>query len=141
MKRPAPFITKFEDAPYWEHCRKEELYIQRCNRCAKFWWPIGPVCPDCLEDTYEWRPVAGEGRISNYVVYHKVYYPEFEGRVPYLVAEVELPEGIRLVGNVEGIREGATREEIIGARVRLYFEDCGEGLKIPQWRIVSKMEA
>lgn len=141
MKRPAPFITKFEDAPFWEYCRKEQLHIQKCNQCEKFWWPIGPVCPDCMGDSYAWRPVAGEGRITNYVVYHKVYYPEFAGRIPYLVAEIGLPEGVRLVGNVEGIRDMRARKEIIGAKVKLYFEDCGEGLKIPQWRIAEEAAA
>ena len=137
MKRPAPFITKFEDAPYWEYCRKEQLHIQRCSQCELFWYPIGPVCPTCLEETYEWRPVLGEGKISNYVVYHKVYYPELEHHIPYLVAEIELPERVRLIGNVEGIRKGASRKDIIGRKVRLYFEDIGEGLKIPQWRVAT----
>ena len=137
MKRPPPFITQFEDAPYWEHCRKEELYIQRCSDCGKFWWPIGPVCPECISDRYEWREVAGTGTICNYVVYHKVYYPEFEGKVPYLVAEVMLPEGVRLVGNVDGLKGQHARDRIIGTKVKLYFEDIGNGLKIPQWRVVQ----
>ena len=137
MRRPAPVVQGFEDAPFWEHCRKEQLRFQRCNRCAKFWWPIGPVCPRCLEDAYEWAPVKGEGIISSYVVYHKVYYPHFEGRIPYLVAEIDLPEGVRIVGNVDGLRTGAPRKEIIGAKVSLYFEDTGEGFKIPQWRVMA----
>ncbi len=137
MRRPAPAVQGFEDAPYWEYCRKEQLRFQKCNRCGKFWWPIGPVCPRCLEDSYEWRPVSGEGKISSYVVYHKIYYPHFANVVPYLVAEIDLPEGVRIVGNVEGLRRGAPRKEIIGTNVKLYFEDCGDGFKIPQWRVAG----
>ena len=134
MRRPIPFRTEFEDAPFWDYCQKEELHIQRCRDCEKFWWPIGPVCPTCLGGNNEWQRVSGAGIVSNYVVYHKVYYPEFKESIPYLVAEIELPEGVRLVGNVEGLKIDAPKSEIIGARATVYFEDCGEGVKIPQWR-------
>jgi uncharacterized OB-fold protein len=137
MKRPPPFITTFEDAPFWDYCSKQKLHLQRCTDCNKFWWPIGPVCPVCMGDSYDWSPVKGEGKITNYVVYHKVYYPEFEGRTPYLVAEIGLPEGVRLVGNVEGIKDLRDRNAIVGAPVQLYFEECNDGLKIPQWRIAK----
>lgn len=138
MKRPLPFSTEFEDAPFWEYCRSEELRLQCCSDCRRFWWPIGPACPHCLSDKYEWRRVAGTGTVCNYVVYHKVYYPEFKDAIPYLVAEIELPEGVRLVGNVEGLKTDAPRTEIVGTRASLFFEDCGSGVKLPQWRVVSK---
>jgi hypothetical protein len=133
MKRPLPFRTEFEDAPFWDYCSKDELRIQRCSVCERFWWPIGPACPICLAEDYEWRRVAGVGTVSNYVVYHKVYYPEFKDSIPYLVAEIELPEGVRLIGNVKGLEPGAPKPEIIGAKVNVFFEDCDGVLKIPQW--------
>lgn len=148
MLRPEPQVGEFDDKPYWDYCRQEELRVPRCRQCGRHVWPVLPACPDDLSEDLEWVPVSTEGRISSWVVYHRVYHPEFAGVVPYVCANIELPEGVRMTGNVYGpggeikapdILKGDTRSNALNdRRVRLFFEDCGHhGLRIPQWRLVD----
>lgn len=148
MLRPAPQVGEFDDGPYWEYCSKGELRVQRCGDCGRFLWPVVPVCPYDFSDKLEWTRVSEEGTISSFVVYHRVYHPEFKDVVPYICVNVELPEGIRLTGNVfcpdgefdaKRILGGDTRTNALnGRKVRLFFEDCGHGLSIPQWKLLHR---
>src|SRR4051812_39655520 len=89
-----------EELPYWEAARNRELKLQRCTGCSKVWYPIGPLCPHCMSDKFEWARMSGRGKIHNYVIYHKAWTPWFEKRVPYAVVQVELAEGPRLTTNL-----------------------------------------
>lgn len=147
MIRPQPLISGFEDRTFWEYCRKGELRVQRCRACGRHIWPMLPACPDDLSDDLEWVEVSKRGTIASWVVYHRVYHPEFQDIVPYICANIELPEGIRMTGNVYG-RGGAIRAPDIvgpapatnalnGRAVELFFEDAGRELMIPQWRLLD----
>src|SRR5919109_678255 len=98
MLRPKPHIGGFDDGPFWDYCRQRELRVQRCRICGRHIWPILPTCPDDLSDDLEWVRASEEGFISSWVVYHRVYHPEFAEVVPYVCANIELPEGIRMTG-------------------------------------------
>ncbi len=147
MLRPRPLLSRFDDGPYWDFCRQGELRVPRCGRCGRHIWPILPCCPDDWSDDLEWARVSGVGMISSFVVYRRVYHPEFKDMVPYICANVELPEGVRVTGNVYGEDGTIDADRILGPRfatdalngrrVELFFEDCGHGLMIPQWRLTS----
>ena len=147
MLRPQPYIHGFEDVPFWEYCKKGELRLQRCRQSGRFLWPILPVDPDTLSDELDWVQVSGKGVISSWIVYRRVYYPEFENRVPYIVANIELPEGARMTGNVFGPDGEWNADKILGPSPRLdalngravtlFFEDCGHDLAIPQWKLTG----
>ena len=62
------------------------------------------------------------------VVHHPVV-PPFEA--PYVVALIELEEGVRLVSNVIGIEPGEVR---IGLPVEVVFERVDEELTLPLFR-------
>jgi hypothetical protein len=67
--------------------------------------------------------------------------------VPYICANIELPEGVRMTGNVFGADGGWNADAILGPAphvdalngrdVTLFFEECGHDLTIPQWRLAS----
>jgi hypothetical protein len=69
--------------------------------------------------------------VWSWVVAHPPVLPAFADKVPYSVAVVELPEGVRMLGNLLGV----PNEEITaGMEVVVDFEDVGEGVVLPQWR-------
>ena len=80
------------------------------------------MCPRCREPQ---RPPGGEGgyavaagtgEIYSYVVHH---HPPVPGKtLPFVVALVELPEGVRMVGELLGVRPDQVR---IGLPVRAEF--------------------
>lgn len=146
MLRPAPQVGEFDDGPYWDYCKRGELRVQRCGDCGRHIWPVLPACPDDLSTNLEWVPTATTGTISSWVVYHRVYHPEFAALVPYICANIELPEGVRMTGNLYGPNGEIKANEILagdqrtdalnGRKVALFFEDCGHDLMIPQWKLI-----
>lgn len=125
----APVVTR-DNAFAWEGVAAGELRVQRCSNCGTLRHPPRPMCAECT--SLEWEPVAlsGRGSIYSYAVYH---HPQMEGfETPYVVAVVELEEGVRFVSNVVDV-DPATVE--IGQEVHVTFDDVGEGVVLPQFRL------
>ena len=72
---------------------------------------------------------AGTGEVYSYVVHH---HPPVPGkRLPMVVALVQLPEGVRMVGEMPGVRPDQVR---IGLPVHATFVRVDEDLTLPAWR-------
>jgi uncharacterized OB-fold protein len=106
-------------APFWEALRRDELRLPSCRRCASLVFPIGPCCPECLGDAFDWPRLAGRGQVWSYIVYHHAFSPAFAGKLPYNVAIVRLDEGPQLITNVVGVPPDALYN---GMRVRAVFD-------------------
>lgn len=68
----------------------------------------------CLGSRWTWQAAEGGGRLKSWVIYHVAFHPDFQARLPYNVALVELDEGPRLITNITA-DNAALRAE---ARVR-----------------------
>jgi len=128
--KPLPRITG-ENRPFWEAARRHELRLQRCGACGRFRYPPAPVCPQCLSEDAEWAPVSGRGKVSTFVVMHKVYFPSFAGDAPYNVVQVELDEGPRLTANLVGVPNA---EIAVGMPVEVVFDDVTPDVTLPRFR-------
>ena len=103
-EKPLPPISP-TNQPHWDTAKqKREFHIQKCQNCNKFWWPVGPVCPDCHERNFKWEKVSGKGKINSWVVFHQRYFPGFEKELPYNVCEIELDEGPRVMTNLINVK-------------------------------------
>ncbi len=122
------------EAPYWEATKRHELRLQRCPKCDKVWFPIGPVCPSCLSEDLDWALMSGRGKVSSFVVYHKAWAPWLESRVPYTVAQVELEEGPRLTANLLGVEPSKVK---IGMQVKVVYEKVNEEVTLIQFSPVA----
>lgn len=116
--------------PYWEGARRGELRLQHCLACAAAWHPPLPRCPACHATAIEWRACSGRGALYSFTVAHHPVHPAVLDAVPYLVALVDLDEGPRVVSGLPGVPFEAVR---IGMRLRVRFDDIGEGLRLPQF--------
>jgi uncharacterized protein len=117
-----------DTAFFWEGARIGELRIQKCGDCGELRHPPGPVCPSCRSTERAYAVAAGTGRVYSYVVHH---HPPVPGReTPFVVAVVELPEGVRIVGNVV---DCAPAEVEIGMPVRVVFHAMDDELTLPVW--------
>lgn len=118
-----------DSAAFWAGVAGRELLLQRCSSCGALRHPPGPMCPECRSLAWTTIPASGEGTVFSRIV---VRYPELGGfRYPYVVALVELAEGVRMVANIRD-----TDDVAIGAPVALFFEDHGE-FRLPQFRLVT----
>ncbi|MGH2829983.1 MAG: Zn-ribbon domain-containing OB-fold protein [Actinomycetota bacterium] len=124
--RPVP-QPDAASAPFWEAAARHELVIQRCGACDAFRHPPRPMCPSCHSMESRFEPSAGRGRVWSWVVAHPPVLPAFQDKAPYTVAVIELDEGVRMIGNVDGAPAP-------GMQVEVYFEDVEEGVALPQWK-------
>jgi uncharacterized OB-fold protein len=116
--RPAPEITGHA-APFWAAAREGRLVIQHCPACGHFQHYPRPWCTSCLHEEPEFVESSGEGTIYTFTVIRRSAVPAFAARVPYVLAFVDLDEGVRLVTNIV---ECDPDSVCIGQRVRARFE-------------------
>jgi uncharacterized protein len=124
-----PLITP-DTAFFWAGTAAGELRIQRCASCGALRHPPGPMCPRCgSPQDGGYVLAAGTGEVYSYVVHH---HPPVPGKqLPMVVALVQLPEGVRMVGEMPGVDPGQVR---IGLPVRAAFARVDDGLTLPAWR-------
>jgi uncharacterized OB-fold protein len=131
---PASIIQKDSDSlVYWEGIALGELRIQRCDTCSRTVFYPRSICPHCYSDQLSWIVASGKGTIYSYTVAHQAYGP-FAEDVPFVVAIVQLEEGVRMMTRIIS----ATRERItIGAAVQVSFTPVGENLTLPYFRLIE----
>lgn len=112
--------------PFWEATRQGRLMLQWCRACAKPIWFPREVCPGCLGDDLEWRQAGGEGTVYACTVEHKAQTRALEA--PYVIALVDLDEGVRLLANVVGC---PPEQVAVGDRVQVTWEPLSDGRQLP----------
>jgi uncharacterized OB-fold protein len=124
-----PQVTP-DTAFFWAGTAAGELRIQRCGRCGALRHPPGPMCPSCGEPADGGYAVAeGTGEVYSYVVHH---HPPVPGKkLPMVVALVQLPEGVRMIGEMPGTDPDLVR---IGLPVRATFVRVDDDVTLPAWR-------
>ncbi len=133
LMRPVP-ILDFDSTPFWESCVRGVLQFQSCRNCGRMRYPPAILCPGCNSLESEWKRVAGTGRIFSYAVYHHAFRPVFQGDLPYVVAIVELDEGIRMVSQIV---DCDLQQVAIGERVQVTFRKVNESITLPFFRPVK----
>ena len=126
---PLPDVDDPIGQPFWEHCRRHELFIQKSRSSGQFVFPPRPH----YAGDFEWQRVSGRGRVLTFVIVRPPFLPALEHKVPLAIAVVELDEGPRLVGQV---LECAIDDVRCGMLVEVVFEDLTERVTLPQWRPV-----
>ena len=114
---------------FWDGTAAGELRIQRCGGCGSLRHPPGPMCPSCGETKPEFVVAAGRGEVYSYVVHH---HPPVPGRVlPFVVALVELEEGVRMLAELVDVPPEDVR---VGLAVSAGFVRVDDELTMPVWR-------
>ncbi|MCO5992252.1 Zn-ribbon domain-containing OB-fold protein [Actinoallomurus rhizosphaericola] len=127
--RPLPRPSALT-APYWEACQRGELAVQRCRGCGRRVHLPEPACPYCGGTDLPYETVSGRGSVHTFSVVHRAFLPGFE--VPYVIAWIDLEEGVRAFGGVVG--DISPEDVRIGMPVRVRFDDLPGFGRIPNWR-------
>jgi len=128
---PLPVVDE-DSRPYWEAARRHILLLPRCNGCGRFVFYPRRLCPYCHSATQTWEPLSGHGILYSYTVVRIPISPTYEGRVPYVVALVDLKEGPRMLANLV---DAAPDEVRIGAEVEVTFQRITSEITLPQFRL------
>lgn len=110
--------------PHWKGAHAGQILVQRCDHCLKTRFPATPICANCASKTSTWVEIGTTGRIVAWCRFHRAYFPEFKGKLPYIVILVELDMGIRLYANLANADEMTPPP--IGATVTAVFEPLDE---------------
>lgn len=120
--------------PFFQGCAAGKLLLPKCDQCGHFYFYSTILCPHCHHKGFHWTESAGLGRIYTYTELFRPMVPELAAEVPYIVATVELDEGVRMMANVA--LAGAVPVEI-GARVQVGFRESWNGRWIPLFSTVA----
>lgn len=127
---PLPAPTELT-AGFWAAARQGQLVVQRCESCHVLRHYPQPMCPHCLSSAWDWTEIAGRGVIHSFTVTHQVFHPSWADRVPYVVATIELDEGIRMISDLDEPAESV----VIGAPVEVFFDRLDDEHTVPRFRL------
>lgn len=130
MPRPLP-TPDHESAEFWRRVRAHRFALQRCTACRAFRFYPRAVCPECLAGGFEWVEATGRGTLYSFTVCHRPASEAFADRVPYIVALVELQEGVRVLAN---LLDCAPERARVGMAVTLGYDDTADDITLYQFK-------
>jgi uncharacterized OB-fold protein len=129
MDRILPQPTP-ETQHFWDGCRVGELRLQRCQACAKSYFPPRAFCPVCASRQVEVYPASGRATLYSYVINHRPR-PDL-GTEPHSIAVVELEEGPRMMTNIVDCPQTPEALEL-DMPLEVTFQDFG-AIVLPMFR-------
>ncbi len=124
-------VSNPDSKQYWAGAARDTLLIRRCKACLALHFMPRHLCPHCWSTELEWVEASGKGTVHSFTIIRRAPLASFADRVPYVVALVELDEGVRLVANILGDDALDTR---IDDPVEAVFEQRRDGAKVPQFK-------
>src|SRR4030067_1406941 len=97
MSFQAPFTIE----QFYKHLAQGKLMAGKCTQCGKIHLPPRPLCDNCFSQTFEWVEVLGKGKLLSYTVIH-IAPPQFQALAPYADGIVELENGLKIPGMIQG---------------------------------------
>ena len=129
LKHPKPGVD-WETRAYWEGCGRHELILQRCRSCGTLQHRPRALCVSCLSDEIEHFPASGRGTVYSFTATHQNQAPGFREALPYVLAYVELEEGVRLLTNIVGCSPEDVR---IGLPVEVEYAQLEGDIAVPRF--------
>ncbi|MDJ0359199.1 MaoC family dehydratase N-terminal domain-containing protein [Rhodococcus sp. H29-C3] len=123
-------VVSQETEFFWEGARVGELRIQRVEDGSLRHPPIPAIWQDKAAPI-DYVVARGTGTVFSFVVHHA---PKVPGRtLPFVVALVELDEGVRVLGELRGIEPS---EVEVGLPVEVEFLRIDENFTLPAWKAI-----
>ena len=123
--RPVPVPTR-TSTPFWDAAKRGKFLLQYDPAAKKYQFFPRPVSIYSGSDKLEWREASGRGVLvarTNVQVPHR----GFEKLVPFVLAAVDLEEGVRVVARLIGVPyDQATH----GMKVRICWEELSDGARM-----------
>ena len=125
--RPAPEPT-IDSKPYWDGLKERRLLLQQCGNCGLVRHYPRPMCDACHSLEVRWIESSRQGRLYAWTEVHHPFVPGFRDEIPYVMATVELEEGVRLQCQMLGAEAAALRLDL---PVEIVFREVQDGLVLP----------
>lgn len=130
--KPTPNPENRLDEEFWSHCADERLCFQVCGSCGRWRHLPRLFCAGCGSADWSWNEASGRGQLYSWTVTHQPSLPQFLPDVPYVVAVIELEEGVRMVSHLRG----TDPEQLeLGLPVTLEFDRVNDDVALPIFRV------
>ncbi len=130
-EKPLPLIDS-DTRYFWEQCKQKRLVIQKCMKCKKHIFYPRSICPHCMSDDMEWVESSGRGKIYSYTVAHRAGGLGFQEDVPYVVALIELDEGVRMMSTIVDCDRSELKCDL---PVEVVFDPVTPDITLPKFRL------
>ena len=127
--RPLPQADNVS-APFWAAAADGKVLIQECPKCGHRQFYPRAMCTACAATT-EWREASGKGTVHTFTVIRQNWANPFRDELPYVVAMIELDEGVKMMTN---LTDCDVDDVHIGMAVEAYAEKVEDGLGVLFWR-------
>ncbi len=94
---PAPDDSNL---PFFEGAKEGRLRLQRCNDCSAWMFPVRVRCQSCGSTNVKWADASGRGTVYTHARLQREYHPRHSGRLPLVMVQVDLEEGVRVNTNL-----------------------------------------
>jgi hypothetical protein len=128
---PAPTAAT---QPFFDGAKEGKLRLQVCSACNTWAYPPTTICMNCGSTDIEWRDASGKGEVYAHARLMRQYHERHKDRLPLILAQIDIDEGLRLNTNVVDIDPAELK---VGARVEVAFEEFPDGGVIPVFKTCS----
>lgn len=129
LPAPTPPVNA-ETAGFWTATTEGRLLFTRCDACSEPTWYPREFCPHCGTLDVTWEQASGRGEIHSFTVVRRGGLGAYAGGPPYVLAYVELEEGVRMMTNIVDVAEADLR---IGLPVTVVFHDTDGEAALPRF--------
>ncbi len=132
ITRPAPEPT-IDSKPYWDGLKERRLLLQQCGDCGRVRHYPRPMCAACHSLEVQWIESSRRGRLHSWTEVHHPFVPGFRDEIPYVMATVELEEGVRLQCQMLNAASAGLKLDL---PVEIVFREVQDDLVLPFARAV-----
>lgn len=118
-------------APFFDGAREGKLRLQQCSSCNTWAYPPATICSNCGSNDMAWADASGKGTVYAHGRLARQYHPRHAERLPLVLAQVDIEEGLRLNTNVVDIDPAELR---VGMAVTVTFETFPDGGVLPVFK-------
>jgi hypothetical protein len=120
---------------FWDAAKNHKFLYQHCDQCGENIFYPKKICPVCFSADLKWVEASGKGKIYSHTLCISNVAPGFEDDAPYIVATVDLEEGVRLMSNIVD----CDYEDIkCDMPVELVFEDVTQDISLPKFKLLGQ---
>jgi len=134
MVKPLPKPSKWSQ-PFWDNTKEGKLTLKKCKDCGHIDHPPYMYCTNCHSDNSEWIEASGKGKLVAYAINSYMVPFPFWDDMPYVVAMIDLDEGVRMISNVVECDQDKLEN---GMDLEVVFDKVSDDFTLPKWRPVKK---
>lgn len=129
-QKPVPVIQPWTKE-FWKATKQGKLLVQHCKDCgANIFFPK-KVCPECWSENLTWIESSGKAFVYTFTTMLDMVEPKFMNDLPYVIAMVDLEEGIRMTTRIVNCNPNDVK---IGMVVEVVFEDVSPECSLPMFQ-------